>query len=96
MSAEIAQHRIDRVTSARPRAFYASMPDVYSSYALIRLLGAPAPPVLAYCSGTFVDVTKVQRKVVADIGEVELSILSFGAFLQAVCVSPVKQFPFSI
>lgn len=71
-------------------SFYASTPDIYSSYEHICSCGALTLPVFACCSGVFVNGTDTQRKVVTRIAELELSVFSFGAFYPADCVESVK------
>lgn len=67
--------------------FYASTPDAYSSYKLIRACGVPKSPVSPYCSGIHVNGTEAQKKVVARIAEAKLSVLflalSFELFVLA-------------
>lgn len=86
------------VRSLPPRdrgSCHASTTSIYSSYERIRPFRVPTLPVIAYYSNGFMSGTDAQQKVEACIAEVELSILSFGAFLQVVRIGPVKQFSFS-
>lgn len=56
------------------------MPDVYSSQEHVRDFGVPTTSVYAYCSGMFVNETLAQKRVVPSVVEMEMAVLSFGAF----------------
>lgn len=68
---------------------------MYSSYKLVCAFGVAMSPVFSYCSGAFINGTEAQQKFVARIAEIELSVVSFDAFFQAVRVGLVKRFSFS-
>lgn len=53
------------------------------------------PPVLAYCSTLFINSREAQKKVGGRIADVEMSLLSFGAIVRAVCVDLVESLSFS-
>lgn len=78
------------------RSFYVFTPDLCSSYILIRPFGMQTLPLFSYCSGVFVNGTQAQMKIVVRGAELELSVLSFGAVLRAVCVGNVKRLSFSV
>lgn len=78
-------------------SFDASACDMYSLYELMCALGVPTPSVFffSYCSGVYCERYSGTEERLAHSSEVELFVLSFGAFLRAVRVRPVKRLSFS-
>lgn len=69
-------------------SYYASTPEVYSSYKQICAFDVPAPPVLCTVVACL-SIAMRRRNVFGCIDKVEMSVLSFGAFL-AVIVGPMN------
>lgn len=48
------------------------------------------PPFFAYCSDLFINNAEAQKRAFGRIGEVEMPVLSCGAFLRTARVGPLK------